>query len=101
MKMLIYNGTAGICAAGIGRWIRGVFERHAGASVDGLKQINMAQPTSQQRLVGCIFSILSYTQDVTRAYWMLKFQRILSMRHFPLALAILFALYTHILDFVS
>ena len=59
------------------------------------------QPTSLQGLVGCIFSILSYTQDVTRAYWILKFQRILCMRHFPLALAILFALYTRILDFVS
>ena len=47
----------------------------------------MVQPTSLQGLVGCIFSILSYTQDVTRAYWVLKFQRILSMRHFPLALA--------------
>ena len=61
----------------------------------------MVQPTSLQGLVGCIFSILSHTQDVTRAYWVLKFQRILSMRHFPLALAILFALYTRILDFVS
>lgn len=87
MKMLIYNAPLEYAQLVLGGWIRGVFERHAGASVDGLRQINMVRPTSLQGLVGCIFSILSYTQDVTRAYWILKFQRILSMRHFPLALA--------------